>query len=409
MTVRRLNTVAARPEPDSTIGDLSGAVNGILRDRPATLADNLVSFARLLRLAGLDITNGRLIDSARSVAEVGVDSRDDVRAALRACLVSSAEQRALFDTLFDLYWQREARGVQVVPKPETRDQRERSETGRDSRPLPVTPSPAARPASENPRQTYSALDLLTSKDFSTYTKADVRRARRLMRRLSAKLASALGRRRRRSRTRGSVDLRQSLRQAVRYGGEVVDLRRSRPRVSKLRLMVLCDISGSMDAYSPFSVQFMYALQNELRGVSTFVFSTRLNEITRQLRTGTFEQSLELLAARVDSWSGGTGIGSSLHEFNRRYASRRLSSRTVIVIISDGWDRGDTALLTRAMQSFRRRAFKIIWLNPLLGNADYRPLAKGMAAALPYLDYFLPAHNLDSLARLSHTIVRLAPD
>jgi uncharacterized protein with von Willebrand factor type A (vWA) domain len=399
----------APPSGGSSPADLSGAIDAILHDRPATLAGNLVGFAHLLRIAGLDVTNGRVIDAARSLAEVGVDSRDDVRSALRACLVSSAEQRSVFDTLFDLYWQSYPRGLQVIPRPDTRDQRERSDSNRDSGRVPVTPSPAAHPALENPRQTYSSLDLLTSKDFSAYTKDDIRRVRRLLRRLAAKLATALGRRRRRSRTRGSVDLRQSLRHAVRHGGEVVDLRRSRPRVTKSRLVILCDISGSMDAFSPFFVQFMYAVQNELRGVSTFVFSTRLNEVTRLLRTRRFEDALALLATGVDSWSGGTSIGASLYEFDRRFGSRRLSSRSVIVIISDGWDRGETALLTRAMQSFRRRAFKIIWLNPLLGNADYQPLAKGMAAALPYLDYFLPAHNLDSLARLSRAIVPLARD
>jgi uncharacterized protein with von Willebrand factor type A (vWA) domain len=410
VTLRRLvGGKQASPSGGASPDDLAGAINEILRERPATLAYNLVAFARLLRLSGLDITNGRVIDAARSLTAVGIDSREDVRVALRACLVSSAGQRALFDTLFELYWQREPRGLQIVPKPDTDERRERPEEGRDAARVPVTPSPAARPSSENPRQTYSALDLLTSKDLSAYTRDDVRRARRLLRRLAAKLASALGRRQTRSRTRGAVDLRQSLRHAVRHGGEVVDLRRTRPRVNKLRLVVLCDISGSMDGYSPFFVQFMFALQNELRGVSTFVFSTRLNEITRLLRTRRFEDALALLANRVDAWSGGTSIGAALDEFDRRYGSRRLSSRTVIVIISDGWDRGDTALLTRAMQSFRRRAYRIMWLNPLLGNADYRPLAKGMAAALPYLDYFLPAHNLDSLARLSHTIVRLARD
>jgi len=165
----------------------------------------------------------------------------------------------------------------------------------------------------------------------------------------------------------------------------------------------------MDIYSRFLVQFLYALQNELRGVTTFVFSTRLNEVTHLLRAQSFDEALDRLAGRVDSWSGGTSIGASLFAFDRLYGRRRVSSRTVIVIISDGWDRGDTGLLIKAMQSFHRRAFKVIWLNPLLGHAEYRPLAKGMAAALPYVDYFLPTHHLDSLARIGRTLVRLAHD
>ncbi|HTE85155.1 MAG TPA: VWA domain-containing protein [Dehalococcoidia bacterium] len=384
-------------------------VNAILRERQETLAENLVSFARLLRLADLDITNGRVIDAARSLAVIDIASREDVRHALRACLVSSGEQLPLFDTLFDLYWARDPQRVDLISKPDTRDREQPASAHRQTGRLPVTATPAAEPETENPGRTYSAVDLLTTKDFSTYTSDDVRRARRLLRALAPKLATALGRRRRNSTARGAVDLRRSIRHSVRHGGEVVELFRSRRRIHKLRLVALCDISGSMDVYSRYLVQFLYALQNELRGVQTFVFSTRLNEVTHLLRTQSFGDALDRLANRVDSWSGGTSIGASLYAFDRLYARRRVSSRTVIMIISDGWDRGDSALLTRAMQSFRRRAFKVIWLNPLLGHAEYRPLAKGMAAALPYVDYFLPAHNLDSLARLGRTLVRLARD
>jgi len=192
-----------------------------------------------------------------------------------------------------------------------------------------------------------------------------------------------------------------------HGGEVVELLRTRRRIGKLRLVVLCDVSGSMDVYSRFLVQLLFVLQNELRGVSTFVFSTRLNEVTHLLKTRSFDEALRSISTEVDAWSGGTSIGDSLSAFDRLYARRRVGSRTVLLIISDGWDRGDTGLLVRAMQSFQRRARSLIWLNPLLGHADYRPLAKGMAAALPYVDHFLPIHNLNSLVRLSRTLVRLA--
>jgi uncharacterized protein with von Willebrand factor type A (vWA) domain len=384
-------------------------VNSILRGRYATLGENLLGFTRLLRVADLDVTNGRVIDAARSLTEIGIDSREDVRAALRASLVSSVDQVSLFNALFDLYWSSDLQRVALLPEQAEHQRSEPESQTRQTGRVPIAPAPAAKPTLENPGRTYSEIDLLTQKDFSSYSNDDIRSARRLLRRLAAKLATALGRRRRVSSSRGAVDLRRSIRRSVHHGGEVLDLVRARPRVHKLRLVVLCDISGSMDVYSRFLVQFLYALQNELRGVSTFVFSTRLNEVTHLLRTRSFDQALELLATRVDSWSGGTSIGASLYAFDRHYSRRRIGSRTVIVVISDGWDRGETALLTKAMQSFRRRAFKVIWLNPLLGNPGYRPLAKGMAAALPYVDYFLPAHNLESLARLGRSLVRLARD
>jgi uncharacterized protein with von Willebrand factor type A (vWA) domain len=163
----------------------------------------------------------------------------------------------------------------------------------------------------------------------------------------------------------------------------------------------------MDVYSRFLAQFLFGLQSELRGVSTFVFSTRLYEVTPMLRARTFDEALAMVGRQVEGWSGGTRIGGCLADFNRRYAKERLGPRTVVVVISDGWDRGDVSQLGREMAALRRRAFRVLWLNPLLGADDYRPVAQGMAAALPYVDDFLPVHNLESLARVGRTLVRLS--
>jgi hypothetical protein len=235
----------------------------------------------------------------------------------------------------------------------------------------------------------------------------VREARRYLRRLAPKLATATTRRRRPSRRGSELDLRRSLRWAARRGGEVLTLARRRRRVRRLNLVLLCDVSGSMDVYSRFLAQFLYGLQNELRGVSTFVFSTRLFDVTPMLRARTFDEALARVARHVDSWSGGTRIGACLAEFNRRHAKERLGPRTVVAVISDGWDRGDIAQLAREMRALRRRAYRILWLNPLLGASGYRPVAQGMAAALPSIDELLPVHNLESLARVGRTLMRLA--
>ncbi|MCH7718131.1 MAG: VWA domain-containing protein, partial [Chloroflexi bacterium] len=208
-------------------------------------------------------------------------------------------------------------------------------------------------------------------------------------------------------TSAELDLRRSLRWAVRHGGEVLHLARRRRKIRRLNLVLLCDVSGSMDVYARFLVQFLYGLQTELRGVSTFVFSTRLFEVTPMLRARTFDEALARVGRHVDGWSGGTRIGACLAEFNRRHAKGRLGPRTVVVIISDGWDRGDIEQLAREMRMLKRRCYRLLWLNPLLGNADYQPVAQGMVAALPHVDQFLPVHNLESLARVGRTLISLA--
>lgn len=386
---------------------LPDQLRALIGDRRGTLASNLVIFAQLLKAVDFDITSGRVIDAGRGLAVIDVAHETDVRQVLRSNFVSTVEQLALFDQLFELFW-RSGPGAVVGPasKRQMTEELPARSLARSRGLVSLVPQPAHRPQGENPSQTSGDVDLLTAKDFSDYTDQDVQRVRHLIRQLAPKLATAPSRRRRPARSSGTIDLRRSLRHAVRYGGEVIELQRQRRRQRKLRLVLLCDVSGSMDSYARFLVQVLYAMQNELRGVSTFVFSTRLNEVTHLLKSRSFDDALAQIAEEVDSWSGGTSIGGSLDAFERRFGRRLIDSRTVIIILSDGWDRGDTTLLIRAMKTLQRRAHTIIWLNPLLGNPDYRPVAKGMAAALPYVDSFLPAHNLESLTRLGRTLEHL---
>ncbi len=388
---------------------LTHQVRALLGEHRGTLAAHLIGFARLLRASDFDITAGRIIDAARSLTLVNIGRPEDVRLALRANFVSEAAQLAAFDRLFDLYWRS---GGQPPPIGEVVPVERRpphARTGRHGTGIQVRVQArqSLQPTGDNPEATAGTADLLTTKDFAGYTDEEVARARAVIRRLAPKLATALARRTRLARRGEDIDLRRSLRRSVRHGGEVLDLLRRRRRVRRLRVVLLCDVSGSMDVYSRYLVQFLYAVQNELRGVSTFVFSTRLNEITHLLRTRDYDQALARLAAEVDAWSGGTSIGGCLAVFDREYARRRVDSRTVLIIISDGWERGDVEVLRRALSSLKRRAYRLLWLNPLLGGKDYRPLARGMAAALPYIDYFLPAHNLDSLVRVARTLEQLA--
>ena len=194
-----------------------------------------------------------------------------------------------------------------------------------------------------------------------------------------------------------------MRRSLRYGGEVLQLLRRGPRVAKTKMVVLCDVSGSMDVYTKFLVQFLYGVQNGLRGVETIVFSTRLTRVTPLLRRRNVHAALARISETVQDWSGGTKIGMCLREFNTIMAPTMVTSKTLVVIISDGWDTGDTAILDSEMAKLRARAFRIVWLNPLLGSPNYQPLCKGMHTALPYVQDFMPVHNVESLRKFGRLV------
>ncbi|MDZ7728702.1 MAG: VWA domain-containing protein [Dehalococcoidia bacterium] len=202
-------------------------------------------------------------------------------------------------------------------------------------------------------------------------------------------------------------MRRTVRASRRFGGDAVQLAWQRRKLRKLRVVALCDVSGSMDTYSGFLLQFLYALQNEVGGVHTFAFSTRLYNLTPTLRRKRFDEMLERLHGTIDTWSGGTSIGESLADFNANWAPSIVSPRTVVIIASDGWERGEVDTLRREMAALSRRAYRVIWMNPLKGHEGYQPLAAGISAALPYVDHFLPANTLASFEQLRRTLLHIA--
>jgi uncharacterized protein with von Willebrand factor type A (vWA) domain len=244
----------------------------------------------------------------------------------------------------------------------------------------------------------SDREAVLEQDFSTFAPDQLDEIVRLVLQIARKLASRLSRRRRPTRKRGHVDLRRTVRRNL-MKGEMIDLAYRERKRQKIRLVVLCDVSGSMDLYSRFLLQFLFALQHAFGRVETFTFSTRLTRVTPHLSGRSYQWALKSLRG-VRDWSGGTRIGESLATFNREYGARLLDRRTIGIILSDGWDTGEPERLERELREIRRRAGRLIWLNPLLGNASYEPLTRGMSAALPFLDTFAPAHNLASLRDLA---------
>jgi len=259
---------------------------------------------------------------------------------------------------------------------------------------------------ERDRPGYSPDEILGRKEFDHLREEELEKMRECILTLSKSLARALSRRWKKRRAGDLLDLRASMRHSLKYGGEIIELRMKEPKPKPMRVVLLCDVSGSMDIFSQFFILFMFGLQNHYPDCETFVFSTRLSHVTSLLKRRAFKDSLNLLSARVADWSGGTNIGGALHQLHHRFPGLYRARRTLFLIFSDGWDRGETALLDAEMKSLKRQVKRILWLNPLLGSKDYEPLCRGMSTALQYLDHFLPCHNLLSMKNMSHLLMKL---
>jgi uncharacterized protein len=365
------------------------------------LIGNLLQFASLLRRSGMEVHTGRAMDAVTALEWVGVRSRADVRATLRALLVHRHSDLARFDRAFDLFWQVHGENAGGLPL---------FSLGEGprlvSRALPELPvlleGADGTPSASAVRLAvgvYSAVDVSRTKDFADFTPEEMTRAEALL----GRLGWHLGVRRTHRWTpaaRGTIDFRQVLRRNIKHGGELVELPR-RARQQKPRpIIVLADISGSMERYSRMLLHFVCGLSRGTRRVESFLFATRLTRVTREAGDQGPAGAVERLSRAAHDWGGGTRIGEALRAFNIGWARRVMRNGPVVIVISDGWDRGDPALLVREIARVRRSCRRLVWLNPLLGSATYEPLTRGMQAALPYVDDFLPAHNLSSLEQLA---------
>lgn len=379
-----------------------------------------VRLGRALREQGVPVGPAEAADAVRALEAVDLADREEVRWALRAILTTRVEDFPAFDDCFARVWA----GAERFPEePSARledvaDRRPAGEEGPPARLLPGahgapkpllerwTPGEASRDDDEElTGLAASDAEVLMRKDFGTFAANQLDEVARLAARVARRLALRVDRRRRATTRHEQVDLRRTLRGALRTGGDMVALAWRQRRRRKPRLVLLLDVSGSMDLYSRFLLLFLYALQNGFRRVETFTFGTRLTRITDGLRGRPFTLALGRLAEDVRDWSGGTRIGESLAAFNQTWAERCVDRRTIVFVLSDGLDTGEPDLLAGELARLGRRAARLVWLNPLLGSPDYRPLTRGMAAALPHLDGFAPAHNLESLSRLERYFAR----
>jgi len=370
------------------------------------LLPRLGAFARLLHDAGLEAGPRRLTDATRALAFIDLKQQRDFRNALRSVFVSRKEDLPTFEAAFDIFWSpldpRASAGMipgrnRSLPLSPERAKAWANALGLNTSEMNRKGEDQEFPASSSG---YSAEELLRNKDFEQMTWAETEQVRRLLEQAPWRVAERRTRRLRPARS-GRIDLRRSARHAIRSSGELMTLFRRKPRVRRRPLVLICDVSGSMERYSRLLMIFAHAIARR-EDLEAFVFSTRLTRITRLLRQRDLDRALESVSKGVHDFSGGTRIGDALGTFNRQWARRVLGHGAVVVIISDGWDRGDPAHLAAELLHLRRSAHRLIWLNPLLGTEGYQPLTRGMAAALPFCDDFLTAHNvqaLDDLGRL----------
>ena len=378
-----------------------------------TLLQQITDFCALLRQMGVNVTTTNQLSWCQSVELIDIGDRDAFYHTARTNLISQDTDRETFDLAFNLFWRYPRTEFEAVDAEsetsepsslqdlsDTSDEQDILEQWLDSEPEEDAEG------EEDDSTAYSMEEVLSRKDFSEFTTEDMEKAREIVAKLAAILATRLSRRKVVGKKGKIIDFRRSWRKSLAHGGEPLELIRKQQKIKKTKILLLCDVSGSMDCYAKFLIQFIYGMQKELKEVEVAVFSTHLTDITGLLRRKGLAEGLNEVADVVPDWSGGTKIGESLLEFYRQFAPSFSAYRTVVILISDGWDRGDVEVLRYSMEMLHRHAYRLIWLNPLLGSDGYQPICRGIRTALPYVDYFLPAHNLESLAELTKILIPL---
>jgi uncharacterized protein with von Willebrand factor type A (vWA) domain len=365
----------------------------------------IIEFCRFARENGLPAGVKEGLDALRAARAVGIVERDNLKFGLRAVLCSSKADWDLFEDVFESFWSGR-RGRLAGPGDRRRKSAEDASPQENAGQSLMGQS--SSPEIEGEGKSVlgaTAHERLRKADFSELAHGDLAELERISLRLLQQMSLRLSRRIKKIADQGRIDLRRTIRRSIGRGGDLIDLTFRSRKLQQMKLVILLDVSGSMNPYSIFFVRFAYALQKYFKRVDTFLFSTQLTEITAALRARQLRDALQSLAQQAAGWSGGTKIGDSLRELNLRHGRRLFSRDTVFMVLSDGWDTGDPAMLAEELSAIKRRVRKLIWLNPLLGMADYQPVTRGMSAALPYIDVFAPAHNLESLLKLEGHLKR----
>ncbi len=364
-----------------------------------TLSANVVMLCRFLRKKGFALSPTEEADALRAISFLPIDKEVYFREALKAVLSKNEHEHSLFDDYYIEFKDQlsKAADSKIKDVKETmkdkRSKAQQQEARFESLKNWLNMNPSK---DEKAIASFSDLEVLTKKDFLDLNEEEMRLMMRLLQKMARKLAHQKSRLRKIAKKRRSLDMRHTIRTSMRMGGEIQRLVFTEKKERKLKLILLCDVSRSMELYSRFFIHLIYAFQNAYDKIETFVFSTALHRVSEILKHHEFEKAFDTISDRVPHWSGGTTIGSCLNHFVKEYGYGMLDKKTIVLILSDGWDTGDPELMTEAMKNIYKKSKKVIWLNPLAGSTSFSPDVLGMKTALPYIDVLASAHNLESL-------------
>lgn len=378
------------------------------------LLNNLLLFGRLCKALGMDINPNRMMDVAHALELIDLANKQDFYHALRASMVTRQRDLALFDEAFKRFWRMpvdaewQAFGLQLLEERPRRHKQTRVLPPPDAEPFDPDADNSEKPIDPDliaVTPTVSQQETLRHKDFAQMTGEEILAARHMM----EQLAWSLGVRRTRRFRAGkgqSLDTRRVFRRNVRYAGELLDLPERAPKIKPRRLVLICDVSGSMERYTRLLLHFVHTLAHSIYQVESFVFSTRLSRVTLPLRHRSVDEALRDVGATVNHWGSGTRIDNALRDFNYHWSRRVLGQGAVVLLITDGWDRGEPEVLSHEAERLQKSCYRLIWLNPLIGGVGYQPLTRGCQALLPYVDDFLPVRSLANLEALGRELLRL---
>jgi uncharacterized protein with von Willebrand factor type A (vWA) domain len=377
--------------------------------RTDAFVENMLTLVNLLRRAGLSISTDQMSDFFYALTLVNIEERNQVYHAARCLLVSRYEHLRLFEALFNAFWRVQGEtphsSGQIAPRAPRHDQ--------EHQPVLITyMASKARPADPeldvaDRSATYSDVEVLQRKDFSQMTPEELEAVKQLIQDMRWQACFRRTRRKVADDKGEAIHMRRVMASAARHSGVPLMLAWQSRKIKQRPIVLIADISGSMEKYSRLALQFFYSMMQCLTNVECFVFGTRLTRVTTQLKYKNIDRAVSQAAHEVVDWSGGTRIGESLSTFNKQWGRRVLHRGAIVIIVSDGWERGDVDNLRMQMRYLQLRCHRLVWLNPLMGKRDYQPVVEGMAAVLPYIDDFLPVHNFQSLSSLAAHLAALS--
>jgi uncharacterized protein len=371
--------------------------------RKTSLSENVIVFCRFLRGQGFVIGVQEQALALKALTFINFEERDNFRDALRTTLVKNVQNLLKFDRIFDDYWKELEKSVDAkIKDSEELKQKKQSQVDATFNNLKSWMN-GKKVDEQQELASYSIGENLSEKDFSVIPKEDLNEVMQLIKEMSKSLAIKANRRHQNTINHKQFDLRNTVRRNIKRGGELIEIAFKKPKKNRLKLVMLCDVSKSMDLYSAFLIQFIYAFQVVYRNIETFVFSNSIHRITNELKNKTFDEAMRELSQKFIGWSGGTQIGLSFQEFTLNYSTQMLDKQTIVLILSDGWDTGKVDVLKDSMQIIHQKAQKVIWLNPLAGNSNFEPTVQGMSVSMPYIDIFASVHNVESLRKIEKFI------